>query len=163
MGSKKRGNGQGSVYRLSNGKWRAEWTVGYDVDGKRKSKRKGGFTTKKEALAYIEAAKKEIVYERMTIEQIYAMVLPEIEKLSKSKRTAYSIAYRRILPLKFRIISEVRLPELQKLVDGVPGPFYPKRDVRSLLNKIFEYAVINDWCEKNYAQYIKLPACPEPE
>ena len=54
--SKKRGNGQGCVYRMPNGKWKAEVTLGYDeADGKLKRKKatKTGFETKKDALAYI--------------------------------------------------------------------------------------------------------------
>lgn len=52
MGTKKRGNGQGSVYKLANGKWCAERTIGYDAAGLRKTKKKSGFHTKKEALAF---------------------------------------------------------------------------------------------------------------
>ena len=40
MGTKKRGNGQGSVYKLANGKWCAERTIGYDAAGLRKTKKK---------------------------------------------------------------------------------------------------------------------------
>lgn len=162
MGTKKRGNGQGSVYKMKNGKWCAERTIGYDVNGLRKTKKKSGFHTKKEALAFLESEKNEKIYERITVEKVYKMILPEIEALSKSKQTAYGIAYRRILPLRYRIISEIRLPEMQRVLDDVPGPFYPKRDVKALLRKIFRYALINEWCEKDYAQYLKLPTCEEP-
>ena len=54
---KSRGNGQGSAYKLPNGKWRAAVLVGYrtDVEGKihRKVRCKDGFKTKREALEYI--------------------------------------------------------------------------------------------------------------
>lgn len=163
MGTKKRGNGQGSVYKLANGKWCAERTLGYDADGRRKTKKKSGFTTKKEALTYLLNAQDGKIYERMTVDRVYRMIQPELEQLSASKQTAYDIAYRRILPLRHRVISELRLPELQKVLDSVPGPFYPKRDVKALLRKIFQYAVINEWCEKDYAQYLKLPRCEEPK
>ena len=52
-GVKRRGNGQGSVYK-ENGKWTASKVFGYylDKEGKQKPMRtsKRGFTTKKEAL-----------------------------------------------------------------------------------------------------------------
>lgn len=57
MGTKKRGNGQGSVYKLANGKWCAERTIGYDAAGLRKTKKKSGFHTKKEALAFLQSEK----------------------------------------------------------------------------------------------------------
>lgn len=163
MGTKKRGNGQGSVYKLANGKWCAERTIGYDAAGLRKTKKKSGFHTKKEALAFLQSEKEGKNYERITVEQVYQMILPELQMLSKSKQIAYHIAYRRIFPLKYRVISEIRLPEMQRLLDDVPGSFYPKRDVKALLRKIFRYAVINGWCEKDYTQYLRLPPCQEPK
>ena len=46
------GNGMGSVFRLQNGKWRAEVTLGYK-NGKRVCRTKSGFTTKRDALSYL--------------------------------------------------------------------------------------------------------------
>ena len=163
MGTKKRGNGQGSVYKLANGKWCAERTIGYDAAGLRKTKKKSGFHTKKEALAFLQSEKEGKSYEKIIVEQVYQMILPELQMLSKSKQIAYHIAYRRIFPLKYRVISEIRLPEMQRLLDDAPGSFYPKRDVKALLRKIFRYAVINGWCEKDYTQYLRLPPCQEPK
>lgn len=111
MGTKKRGNGQGSVYKLANGKWCAERTIGYDAAGLRKTKKKSGFHTKKEALAFLQSEKEGKNYERITVEQVYQMILPELQMLSKSKQIAYHIAYRRIFPLKYRVISEIRLKD----------------------------------------------------
>ena len=51
-----RGNGQGTVYKRSSGKWQAEVTLGYYVkDGKklRRKLTKGGFDKKKDAIAYL--------------------------------------------------------------------------------------------------------------
>lgn len=96
MGTKKRGNGQGSVYKLANGKWCAERTIGYDAAGLRKTKKKSGFHTKKEALAFLQSEKEGKSYEKIIVEQVYQMILPELQMLSKSKQIAYHIAYRRI-------------------------------------------------------------------
>lgn len=51
--SKRRGNGQGSVYKTAAGSWQAEFCL--YVRGDRLRHTKSGFTTKKEALAYVEA------------------------------------------------------------------------------------------------------------
>ena len=160
MGTKKRGNGQGSVYKMKNGKWRAEWTIGYKMDGSRISKRKGGFSTKKDAMKFLESEKSQPSYESINIQEVYKIISADIEKLSKDKQRAYDIAYRRIRPIWFRNISDIRIPELQYIVDTAPGDFYPKRDIKALLRKIFRYAVANDWVQKDYASYIKLPKCP---
>ena len=61
--TKKRGNGQGTVYKGPDGKWIAEYTIGWDdVDGKlnRKMRRKKGFATKNEALAYLPELKQDV-------------------------------------------------------------------------------------------------------
>jgi hypothetical protein len=60
---KKRGNGEGTVYRGKNGKWIAEYTIGWDdADGTlhRVKRRKTGFNTKLDAIAYIPNLKQEI-------------------------------------------------------------------------------------------------------
>ena len=54
--TKNRGNGQGSVYQLSNKKWIAVKVVGYQrEDGKLRkiTRSKSGFRTKKDALDYL--------------------------------------------------------------------------------------------------------------
>ena len=163
MGTKKRGNGQGSVYKLANGKWRAEWTLGYKADGTRISKRKGGFQTKKAALQFLEGKRNNPVYESIQLQEVYTLIKSDIENLSKDKQRAYDIAYRRLRPLWFRPMSEIRLPEMQRLIDQIPCDFYPKRDAKALLRKIFRYSLANDWVAKDYAAYIKLPQCPTPK
>lgn len=162
MGTKKRGNGQGSVYKMKNGKWRAEWTLGYKADGTRISKRKGGFQTKKDALQFLEGQRNNPVYEAIQFQEVYNLIKRDIEGLSKDKQRAYDIAYRRLRPLWFRPMLEIRLPEMQRLIDQIPCDFYPKRDVKALLRKIFRYSLANDWVAKDYAAYIKLPRCPTP-
>ena len=131
MGTKKRGNGQGSVYKMKNGKWRAEWTIGYKMDGSRISKRKGGFSTKKDAMKFLESEKSQPSYESINIQEVYKIISADIEKLSKDKQRAYDIAYRRIRPIWFRNISDIRIPELQYIVDTATGDFYPKRDIKA--------------------------------
>jgi len=46
---------------------------------------------------------------------------------------------------------------MQEIADGVDGGYYPKQDIKVLLNILYRYAIINDYCSKNYAEYIKLP------
>ena len=86
MGTKKRGNGQGSVYKMKNGKWRAEWTLGYKADGTRVSKRKGGFQTKKDALQFLEGQRNDSTYEAIQLQEVYNLIKSDIEMLSKDKK-----------------------------------------------------------------------------
>lgn len=45
---------------------------------------------------------------------------------------------------------------MQEIVDTVEGGYYPKQDIKVLLNNLFRHAVINDYCQKNYAEFIRL-------
>ncbi len=52
--SKRRGNGEGSIYQRADGKWRATLTIGHDENGKRKRRYLYG-RTKGEVLEKINA------------------------------------------------------------------------------------------------------------
>ena len=157
-GKKVRGNGTGSVYRLPNGKYRAAVVLGY-VDGLPVRKTKSDFTSKKAALEYIPTLRnahsdcKDIKFSEV-FEQWKAS---HYLNIGKSKQISYNTAYKRLAPLHFRKMSEIRFDDMQKLVDACPGAYYPKQDMKVLLNKVFGYALINEYCKVNYAEHIKLP------
>ena len=68
--SRRRGNGQGTVFKDKNGTWVAECTIGWDEeDGKlvRRSRRKRGFATKNEALAYIPSMRQDLPQQDMNV------------------------------------------------------------------------------------------------
>ena len=58
--TKSRGNGQGSVYKLPSGLYKAAVTLGYTLEGKRVVRTKSGFKTKKEALEYLPVLRHSI-------------------------------------------------------------------------------------------------------
>ena len=166
--SRKRGNGQGTAFKTKNGTWRAEYVKGYiPVDGKTKriTKVKGGFKTKREALEYIEILKNEQSKPlSKRIYELYDIICErDLNDLSKDKQSHYKTAYKRIFEIADMEISELTLDDLQAVVDSLDTGFYPKRDVKNLLSKLYEYAVINDYCPKNLAQYIKLPKLEKGE
>lgn len=164
---KGRGNGQGSVYK--RGKvWQCEVTLGYriDADGKKKrsTRRKSGFATKKEALDYIATLRGSITKKEPNIADLYNFIkLRDLDSLSADKQSHYKTAWQRIDSLHMRKISTLSLAELQDIVDQLELGFYPCRDIKNLLSKIYEYAVLEDYCDKNLAQHIKLPSKIETE
>lgn len=164
---RKRGNGQGSVFKMKNGTWRAQYIKGYiPVDGKIKriTKTKSGFKTKTEALKYLELLKNDTSRSTKRIFELYDIISErELGDLSKDKQSHYRTAYKRIFEIADMQISDLTLEDLQAVVDSLDTGFYPKRDVKLLLNKLYEYAVINDYCSKNLAQYIKLPKLEKGE
>lgn len=156
-GKKLRGNGTGTVYKLPNGKYRAEITLGY-IDGCRKRRTKSGFKTKKEALAYLPKLMEMPESATIKFSKLYEMWRDtHFLTIGKSKQQSYNTAYKRCSALYFKNINEIKLDDMQKIVDACPGAYYPKQDIKVLLNNVMRYGVMNEYCKVNYAEYIKLP------
>lgn len=157
-GKKIRGNGQGSVFKLPNGTYRAVVTLGY-FDGKRIQKTKSGFKSKKDALEYIPILRHDYEEKKhIKFVELFTMWKDTHYKtIGKSKQSSYNTAYKRCEPLYFRDVATIKLHDMQEIVDQCPGGYYPKQDIKVLMNHMFRYAKINEYCSVNYAEYIKLP------
>lgn len=165
--TKKRGNGQGSVYKRGN-KWCAAVTLGYYMENgvrKRKVRKKAGFERKKDALAYIEELR--TVRPRpqtVTFEELWTKYQTKLSTLSKSKQSAYKIAWNRISDeIRFCDVDEPTVSELQEITDRHGSSYYTKRDIKSLLSHLYKIALMDDFADKNRAQYIQLPQLEQSE
>ena len=78
--TKQRGNGQGSVYKLPNGKWQAAKTLGYwaNEDGRLLRKvQKKSFAAKKDALKWLVEIENEVAARKsVTFKTLYDLWLP---------------------------------------------------------------------------------------
>ena len=160
---KRRGNGQGTVYRMPSGNWMAEITLGYYIqDGikKRRKLKKGGFKRKKDALDYIPILTGLREQKRhITISELWELFQAgKYEKLSASKQTAYNIAYKKIEnEIAYRDINTLNVSDLQQLVDEKGSSYYTKRDIKNLLSHLYKIALQDDFCDRNKAAFILLP------
>ena len=164
--SKKRGNGQGSAYK--RGKyWQCEVVVGYKSDGSRDRRYKSGFKTKKEALDFIPlliSGTPEPKKSSYTVEHYYlSLMKSDLVKLSKSKQTAYRIAWRKMESIKRLPVSSLSIVLLRDLVADEAPTFYPARDMKTLLSKILTLAIADQRLNVNMADYITLPKLDESE
>ena len=58
-----------------------------------------------------------------------------------------------------RPINEITYMELQNIISDMlkSGLSYSScKKVRSLLNQLYSFAIINDWCSKSYSQYLNI-------
>lgn len=158
---KSRGNGQGCVYKLPSGKYKVEVVLGYytDENGKRQKKRRTKvFDKKKDAIAAIPEMKSSPPKTSYKFIELYSVWSESHYKtIGKSKETAYKIAYDKCEELYWMDIADIRLIDMQKIVDSKGTSYYTKRDIKILLNQMWKFAMKNDYCDKNYAEYIKLP------
>ncbi len=165
---KKRGNGQGSVYKRGD-KWAAEVTLSYYFDQqgrkKRKIRRKCGFERKKDALAFIETLRASEPVRTATFHSLFAEFEKSgMPKLSHSKQQAYRIAWNKIAgSIGLAQIKTATVPELQQLTDESGSSYYTKRDIKNLLSHLYRLAIRDDYIDRNKAQYIELPPLESTE
>lgn len=160
---KKKGNGRGCVYKLPNGSWRAEVTLGYDTTeaGKlqRKSRTKSGFKTKKEAEDYLPHLKIQpsAISSSITFKKLYEEWLPKHnDKVSKSTMDCYRSAYKYYEPLYYAEFRTIKTKALQDCVDQCPHGTRTRENMKALGTLLYKYSIENDICEKNYASFIYI-------
>ncbi len=164
---KKRGNGQGCVYKSKSGKWTAEVTLGYDkkempdntIKLLRKKATKTGFDTKKEALEYLPHLKLDIQPQDKNIKfkDLYEKWLAlHTEKVVKSTIDCYKAAYKYFAPLHYVEFAKIRTEHLQSCVDNCPKGNRTKKNMKSLTSALFEYCMQLDIVDRNYAKFIYI-------
>lgn len=157
--AKKRGNGEGTVYKDKSGKWIIEYTLGWDVvDGKlkRKKRKKRGFETKKEALEYLPQLKQEIPQQDPNIKfkDLYKKWMSgHSEKVVQSTINCYKSAYKYFIPLYYVEVAKIRTEHLQKCIEECPHGRRTKENMKALGTSLFRYAMQLDIIDRNYAEY----------
>ena len=160
--SKKWGNGHGTVYKGKNGKWIAEYTIGWDnEDGAltRRKRRKTGFATKNEAIAYLPNLKQNLPQQDMNVKfkDLYKKWLDgHTEKVSQSTINCYKSAYKYFSTLYYVEVAKIRTEHMQKCIDECPHGTRTKENMKALGTSIWRYAMQLDIVDRNYAEYIYI-------
>lgn len=164
---KRRGNGQGTVFKARDGRWVAEVTIGYDEvveDGvsklKRKKRTKFGFETKKEALAYLPQLQQIITDtdKNIKFKDLYKKWLDtHSDRVSRDTINCYKAAYKYFVPLYYVEVAKIRAEHMQKCIDECPHGKRTKENMKALGTSVFRLAMQLDIVEKNYAEYLYIP------
>ena len=158
----KRGNGQGTVYKDKNGKWIADYTIGWDeVDGvmKRKRRKKRGFATKNEALAYLPNLMQDLPQQDMNVKfkDLYKKWLDgHTEKVTQSTINCYKSAYKYFSTLYYVEVAKIRTEHMQKCIDECPHGKRTKENMKALGTSLWRYAMQLDIVDRNYAEYLYI-------
>ncbi|HIT31647.1 MAG TPA: tyrosine-type recombinase/integrase [Candidatus Enterenecus stercoripullorum] len=161
-----RGNGQGCAIKRGR-TWTAVWTTEIYPDGEEKKihqkrKWKGGFATKREALAYAAAPVEEV--ESPTLRNYWTgWSKSDMLDLSKSKQTAFNIAWNKLEPLAGKRMDAITINMLQDCIDDKAPTYYPAKDMKTLLSHLYTRAVAEGSARTNLAQFIRLPPLDEKE
>lgn len=153
-------NGFGTVYKMSGkrrNKWRAVKTIGWDENGKQKRVTIGYFESKSKAMEELG----KYIYNpnaKLTIKDVYEMWSKNhYEKLSMNSKKNMKSRYNNYVSVfENNYISEVKLNDLQNHFNSLTLSSATLNVVKNLFNLIFEYAVKNDFIQKNPVKYIEL-------
>lgn len=143
---KKRGNGQGSVQKISTGNWKAIAVVGWKDDGNPIRRTKSGFKTKTEALAYLPTLYEERPTEphSPSVKEVFDEFMEQHNK-SKSTTTSYRAAFKHLKLLHDREFRSVTINDWQYCMDICPTGRQTKENIRVILSLMYRYAIPRGW------------------
>ena len=76
--------------------------------------------------------------------------------ISKSNVHGYEASYKVCGTLYNRIFKEIRLADLQLVVDTCGKNFPTLKKLKGLFSQLYEYAMKNDICNKDYSEYVDI-------
>lgn len=161
----RRSNGSGSVYKSGN-TWTAEVaTVYHDPDGHRhrKTRKKRGFATKREAEDYLVTLREPQRADTGTVMKLWETRCKTRGNLSQNKIRAYNKAFSRWSDIHAKDIDELYLEQLQTILDGLHLSYYASKDMKTVLSQIYEVAIADRRTTTNLAQFLRLPDHDEKE
>ena len=155
-------NGFGSVYKLKGNlrrPWVARKTVGWNEKGQPKYIFIGYFPTRKEALDELSKYNAKPYDKRTTFGECEALWWDRNEDtFSYSNLKCHRVSRMRCEPLRKMKMADIRLGDLQTIVDGLTEG--TAKHLKVYLSKIFEYAVQNEILpleRHSIIKYINLP------
>lgn len=161
--SKQRGNGQGTVYKLPNGKYAAEVTLYYYIDknGNRKRKRRTKqFAKKKDAIAALpELLSVGAAIKPTSLSELHEVFLQskKYETLSDSQKDKLRYAWNRLQQLHGRDIATLTIDDMQRVINEQTQTFYPAKDMKTVLSHCYNLAIQRELVQYNKTQYLELP------
>ncbi len=160
-------NGFGSVYKLP-GNRRKPWAVRITVS--RTQDKNGNMHWKYKYLGYYESQQEalsalvhyhENPYDmdanKITFAEVFEKWSKEhFPKISKSNQNGYNASYRLCETLYNMRFNDIKKSHLQAIVDTC-GKNYPTlKKLKVLFTVLYKFALENDICGKNYAQYVDI-------
>ena len=178
--AKSRGNGLGTVYKLKNGKWCAEKTVGWVLDPipegsppgtvahKRRVSVKKSYDKRKDAqaaLPFLTAADRKprqgTVTQRkktaVTLKELYDQWFPTHDR-GKSTMNCYAAGFRIFAPLWLVAMEDIDIDDLQDCLDDADIGLRTKQNAKTALGLVYKYGIPRDAVPKdrNLAPFLRI-------
>ena len=155
---KSRGNGTGTVYKRG-ANWTAVIVTGFELDSDnkmhRKTRSKGGFKTKREALEYIPTLKlqPERKPKSKTFAQLYEAWLPT-HRAGKDTINCYKAAYKYFEPVYHLNVDDIDIDDLQECIDECPKGRRTKENMKALCGLMYKYAIPRHLASLELGRYL---------
>jgi integrase len=121
-------------------------------------RKKQGFRTKKEAIEYLPQLRQSRARKMPTVMDLWNQYkVSKYLKLSKSQQESYEIAWKKLEGLHFSHIDQLTTADLQEVVNAKAPTFYPARDMKGLLSKLYQIAMADQFVSSNLSEFIVLP------
>ena len=144
--TKKRGNGQGSVYRTANNKWLAIVTLGYYIDeqGKRHRRTRSQVFDRKSdavnALSKLQKDDRKELKKQLTFKQLYDIWLPT-HKAGAQTMGCYTAAVKHFADVYHLRIQDIDVDDLQECLDNCPAGKRTRENMRALVSLTYKYGI----------------------
>ncbi len=161
-------NGYGSVVKLAGNRrnpYLIRKTRGWHYDEERRKRVQefiiiGYAPTRAEGLQMLAEYNHDpldVKASKMTFEEVYERwAAHKFPTISVSNVRGYTSAYKVCAALYRKVFKELKLADLQGVID-MCGKNYPTlKKVKVLYNQLYDYAVRNDICSKNYSHYVDV-------
>lgn len=99
----------------------------------------------------------DIAVSKITFSEVFDKWASEkFPTISESNVKGYQASYKACQPLHNRVFKDLKLMDLQSVVDTC-GKNYPTlRKLKVLLNQMYDYAMKYELCSKDYSQYVNI-------
>lgn len=151
---KRRGNGEGTVEKISAHNYKAIAIVGWRDEKHPIRRTKSGFRTSREAREYISVLKGERPQER-TVADYWATIEQEVAHMDSATQRKYRLAYERIQSIAYQPLHTIRIEQLNNLVADLTSN--SARSVKNLLSKAYQLGMAEMVCSVNLALLMTLP------
>lgn len=76
--------------------------------------------------------------------------------ISESNVKGYTASYKSCEPLYNKIFKDIKLVDLQTVIDTCGKNFPTLKKIKVLFNQLFDYALKNDICNKDYSSFVDI-------
>lgn len=146
--TKSRGNGQGSVYKLPNGKYKAVVILNYYTDANgalRKKTRSQTFDKKKDAVAALPQLRSSPSSRRkekttITFKELYDKWQPT-HRAGKSTMDCYKAAVKHFSPVWHMRMEDIDVDDLQECIDGCGKGRRTQENMKAMCGLVYKYGI----------------------